>query len=264
MKATGAWERAHKAGKTNPITGRFFEPRASEEFYDNAEDFDNVHNLIDAPEHQAKIAELNAELRRQQLAYYDSGLIPEGMRINRANKHGMTIYEMVRKPELYPLEKYLDIADLAIARDAANFSTFVSWLSDPDEVVQYWALVGLLLLEHDVSTAQANLKEIFDSSLAAGTPHLPEFAAWGIYRKSDAELGEQLFQQLLEHDPANETLANVFDWLSDDAQPMLSRIAGGKTFTESFMTQVLQREGVEITVIPQKKKVKTKKTKKSA
>ena len=39
---TPAWEKHHRDGKTNAITGRFFEPRVSEEFYDNAADFDNV------------------------------------------------------------------------------------------------------------------------------------------------------------------------------------------------------------------------------
>ncbi len=32
---TSAWEQHHREGKTNEITGRFFRPRVSEEFYDN-------------------------------------------------------------------------------------------------------------------------------------------------------------------------------------------------------------------------------------
>ena len=48
----------HREGKTNDITGRFFRPRVSEEFYDNQNDFDNVHNLINDEQHQQKIAEL--------------------------------------------------------------------------------------------------------------------------------------------------------------------------------------------------------------
>ncbi len=42
--ATPAWEKHHREGKTDAVTGRFFEPRVSEEFYDNEADFDNVHN----------------------------------------------------------------------------------------------------------------------------------------------------------------------------------------------------------------------------
>ena len=65
MIATPAWNKLHKEGKTNAVTGRFFRPRPSEEFYDNEVDFDNVNNLIDAPEHQEKIAELRAAMRAE-------------------------------------------------------------------------------------------------------------------------------------------------------------------------------------------------------
>ena len=60
-KATPAWEQHHREGKTDDITGRFFRPRVSEEFYDNESDFDNVHNLINQPRHAQKIAELKAK-----------------------------------------------------------------------------------------------------------------------------------------------------------------------------------------------------------
>ena len=115
MEATGAWEQHHHAGKTNAVTGRFFEPRPTEEFYDNFKDFDNVDNQIDNPAHHAKIKELKNELRRQQLKYFDSGMMPEEMRADITEKMNITVYAFVRNPELYPLAKYLDYADLALA-----------------------------------------------------------------------------------------------------------------------------------------------------
>ena len=99
-KATPAWEQHHREGKTNEITGRFFEPRVSEEFYDNESDFDNVQNLIDSKAHQEQIAGLKQRLRQRQLELYDSGLLPEQMRVRRAKENGMTIYEMVRDEKL--------------------------------------------------------------------------------------------------------------------------------------------------------------------
>ena len=89
--ATPAWEKHHREGKTDEITGRFFRPRVSEEFYDNQNDFDDVNNLIDKAEHQAKIAELKKALRQKQLALYDSGLLPEKMRERRAALGGPII-----------------------------------------------------------------------------------------------------------------------------------------------------------------------------
>ena len=133
MKATRAWHKHHREGKTDAITGRFFRPRMSEEFYDTVEDFDNVHNLIDEPAHQEKIIELKTALRKRQLELFDSGLLPEDMRLRRAKENNLTIYEMVRDPKLYPLERYLDISGLALARDPGNLDIFIEALSDSDE-----------------------------------------------------------------------------------------------------------------------------------
>lgn len=138
-----------REGKTDEITGRFFRPRVSEEFYDNEKDFDNVRNLIDSTEHADKIAELKKALRARQLELRDSGLMPEKMRVRRAAEHKVTIYEMVRDEKLYPLAKYLDAADAAFARDPANRAAFVAQMADADECMRWWAVVGLHLLEKD-------------------------------------------------------------------------------------------------------------------
>ena len=152
--ATPAWEQHHREGRTDEITGRFFRPRVSEELYDNDNDFDNVHNLIDTPKHQAKIAKLKAELRRRQLELFDSGLLPEKMRERRAAKNDMTIYEMVRDRNLYPLEQYLDAADMALSRDVSNLGTCSpTQMSHADEGMRWWAVVGLHLLETKAAAA---------------------------------------------------------------------------------------------------------------
>lgn len=127
---TPAWEKHHREGKTDEITGRLFRARVSEEFYDNDNDFDNVHNMIDAPEHQARIADLKKALRVKQLELRDSGLMPEMMLERRAEANNLTLYAMVRDETLYPLEKYLDAADLALVRDRANLPTLVTWMSE--------------------------------------------------------------------------------------------------------------------------------------
>ena len=160
--ATPAWEKHHREGKTDEITGRFFRPRVSEEFYDNKSDFDNVHNLIGKKEHQEKIAELKKALRKKQLELFDSGLLPEQMRVRRAAENEMTIYEMVRDPSLYPLEKYLDAADLVLARDKEHLAGWVKAMADKDEGMRWWAVVGLHLLEKDAATAAGILEQTLE------------------------------------------------------------------------------------------------------
>lgn len=246
MKATGAWEQYHKAGKTNAITGRFFEPRVSEEFYDNAQDFDNIHNLIDAPQHQETIAKLKAELRRQQLACFDSGLLPEGLRDRRAEAHGLTNFEMVRDPEIYPLARYLDAADLALARSKDNLMMLATNLANADEGIQYWAVVGLLLLNEEAAPVIPELRRLFDRAAAAKIPYLSHFSAWAIYRAGDRSQGEALLQKLFEENPEDGKLANVFSWMGDEAKPFLTRISKGKLVTGSYPQNVIRRAGVEL------------------
>lgn len=224
---TPAWEKHHREGRTNEITGRFFEPRVSEEFYDNANDFDNVHNLINDPEHQEKIAELKAELRKRQLELFDSGLMPEKMRLRRAAENGLTIYEMVRDSKLYPLAAYLDAADFALARDKSNVDLFANRLDDGDEAIRWWAVVGLLLLGEDAVSAKASL----ESSLQDESHEVRMMAAWTLVKLGEIEkpmacLDELLFQD--ESERSNKTmLHNVLDWMGEPALPLVKKYIDG-------------------------------------
>ena len=143
IEAAPAWERHFKDGKTTPVQSQFFLPREPEEFFDDVADWENVHNLIDKPEHKSKISAFKKALRQQQLKYFDSGLLPEDMRLHRATEHDLTLTELVRNPTLYPLEQYLDAADLALSRDPANLAFFIKNLSGPDEGMRWWAINGL-------------------------------------------------------------------------------------------------------------------------
>ena len=221
--ATPAWEQYHRDGKTNAITGRFFRPRVSEEFYDNQNDFDNVHNLVNAEQHQQKIAELKKELRKRQLALFDSGLLPEKMRERRAAANQLTIYEMVRDERLYPLETYLDAADLALARDKGNVTTFVKWMTDEDEGLRWWAVVGLHLLENDAMPAAS----VLEGALQDEAHEVRMMAAWTLVNLGKAEQGLACLNELLFEGTTNVTmLHNVLDWMGEPALPLV------KTYVE--------------------------------
>lgn len=222
--ATPAWEKHHLEGKTNAITGRFFEPRVSEEFYDNEKDFDNVHNLINAPEYHAKILQLQAAMRQRQLDLYDSGLLPEGMRERRAAKHDLTIYEMVRDPKLYPLSQYLDASDRALERDPQHLDRFTHEISNPDAGMRWWAVVGLLLLDQEAHPAQAALVK----ALKDDAPEVRMMAAWCLVKLGEnaaeglATLDAMLFA---EETPDSNTrlLHNVIDWMGEPALPLVKK-----------------------------------------
>ena len=178
MVGTRAWEQHYLAGKCDDVTGRFFKPRPSEEFYDTEADFHNINNLADDPQHQAKIAELKLAMRKKQLELFDSGLLPEGMRLRRAKANDMTIYEMVRDRNLYPLEEYLDISDIALKRDPTNLNQLVAFMENQDEGIRYWAICGLFLLEDIAESAIATIDQALDDD----SPEVQMMAAWTMER----------------------------------------------------------------------------------
>ncbi len=183
MIGTQAWEKHYQDGKCDAVTGRFFRPRPSEEFYDTVKDFDNIHNLANSPQHRAKLTELKQALRKKQLELFDSGLLPENMRVRRAEANGLTIYEMVRDPKLYPLEKYLDFSDLALSRNPTNLNQLIKGMKDPDEGIRYWAICGLFLLEEKAKPA---LKTI-EKALTDDSTEVQMMAAWTLHKFGDQE-----------------------------------------------------------------------------
>ncbi|MDP6633632.1 MAG: sulfatase [Phycisphaerae bacterium] len=216
--ATPAWEKHHREGKTDAVTGRFFRPRVSEEFYDTVDDFDNVKNLIDAPKHQKKIAELKAALRAKQLELFDSGLIPETMRVRRASANNTTIYEMVRNEKLYPLAKYLDAADLALVRDKKNLATFVKGLTDADECIRYWSIVGIHLLDKNAAPAETAIAK----AMTDQAEEVKMMAAWTLTKIGKKDQGLACLREMLFKGSKNsQLLHNTLDWMGEIALPMI-------------------------------------------
>ena len=240
MKATGAWERHHLAGKTNAVTGRFFEPRPSEEFYDNFKDFHNIDNQIDDPLHQTKIKELKKELRRQQLKYFDSGLMPEEMRNRIIKEKNTTVYAFVREPKLYPLAQYLDYSDLALTRKKKNLKTFTKGLADEDPVKRYWSVIGLLLLEKQAKSAISELKKVLGDR-----DEIPAFAAWAIYKAGEKTFAEKWMLEAITQNPGNKTLANIFDWMGTASHSLLAKIPSDKLHQKGLLKDVIKRSGVQ-------------------
>jgi arylsulfatase A-like enzyme len=217
-QAAPAWEQHHREGKTDEITGRFFRPRVSEEFYDTIDDFDNVKNLIDDPAHKEKVAQLRSAMRQKQLELFDSGLLPEQMRMRRAKENGMTIYEMVRDPKLYPLEKYLDAADMALLRDAANLETLINQMSDRDEGMRWWASVGLQLL----GESGAPSIDVLKRALGDDSHEVRMMSAWALINLGQEKEALASLETLLFDGTNNQImLENVLDWMGAPALPLV-------------------------------------------
>jgi arylsulfatase A-like enzyme len=130
------WERAHLAGALDPVQDRFFQPRAYEEFYDLAQDSDELRNLAGEP--HPVLAAMRWALDAHMLRINDNGFIPEGSATEG--------YLPSRVPGAYPLKALMALGAAAARRDPSNVPMFVARLSDANPVTRYWAATGLLIL----------------------------------------------------------------------------------------------------------------------
>ena len=109
---------------------------------------------------------------------------------------------MVRNPDLYPLKSYLDISDLALARDPKNLDTFVKSLSDKDEGMRYWAICGLFLLEDKAASALESIK----AALTDDADEVKMMAAWAMDKLGHSETADATLAELKKTGPSDKRL----------------------------------------------------------
>jgi N-sulfoglucosamine sulfohydrolase len=210
-----AWEAHHKAGKTDAITGRFFEPKPDvEELYDTHADPDNVRNLAGDPAYAKILRERREALRRWQLEIHDSALMPESEMVRQAAASGLTIYEMVRDPDLYPLASYLDAADLALSKDPANEAALAVMLKNDKYIgMRYWGVSGLLMLDQPTGESLEACKKALEDE----SHEVRAMAAWALIRHGDREAGRQCLINLVrENSYATLMALGIIDRREDD------------------------------------------------
>jgi hypothetical protein len=214
MKATQAWEQHHLEGKTDEVTGRFFGTKPMEELYDTTEDPDNVVNLIGEEEYANDIVRFRTAMDEWQLKHFDAGLLPESEIAKRAEDNSLTIYEMVRKEELYPVKAYLEASGLALENDPANADELYKRLSNGDGGVRYWAVVGLFHLQDRVDLDL----DLIRKSLDDASHHVRIMAAWILYRDGDKATAQACWNDLLKSSSyASLKIFNIIDWIGDGA-----------------------------------------------
>ena len=240
MKATQVWDQHVKSGKASEVQARFFNPKGwTEELYDMQKDPDNVDNLIDNPEYQQIISKLRKGLRNKQLAFTDSGLLPESEMVKRAADHNLTIHDMVRTPKLYNLPALLDAADLALEKNKKNLPTFSNMLTNSDSGIRYWAMVGSFLLNDQKTAFQA---------LEDPSHEVRIIAAWTLIRSGDKKQGFQCLENLLkEKSYASLTVMNVVDWLGNDGNILMPAIHSfspkKKSYEERMRNNLIDKLG---------------------
>ncbi|MEX1114697.1 MAG: sulfatase-like hydrolase/transferase [Akkermansiaceae bacterium] len=229
MIATRDWEKHHKAGLTDAITGAFFQRRQPvEQLFDVRKDPDNLVNLVDHPDYRKELATLRTALRKWQLEVRDTGILSEEEMARRAREKNTTIYDLVRDPKAYPLENYLDAADLALAAAPANEGRLIAGTAHADSGIRYWAVVGLLMLDKRSPQALQALEE----RLADEAHDVRALAAWALFESGHAvEAVRSCMNKLLdEQSYATLLVLNVIDLMNDDLshyRASVAKVVGG-------------------------------------
>ncbi len=151
-----SWYDEFIAGRCNEAQASYWKPKAAEEFYAIADDPFELRNLISEPQRAATIARMRLSLREEILTSRDTGFIPEGMFVKLAGDK--TIYDYSHS-DAYPLERIVDMADIASDGRSEHLPALINALSDPHPIVRYWAATGCLILKEKAAPAKAMLRE---------------------------------------------------------------------------------------------------------
>ena len=163
MPTMQVWQRMYDAGELKGPQKFFFEPKATEELYDTLEDPHEVANLANDPAHRETLERMRKELRRWQKEIKDLGLLSEGDLRSRFG--GKPQYTAVREnPDLYPMDRLFEAADLANSRDPEKLPELVKRLDDEDASVRFWGAVGCTALGKKAAPAEDALRKALKDS----------------------------------------------------------------------------------------------------
>jgi arylsulfatase A-like enzyme len=198
-----SWENEYKAGRTNPVQSRFWEPNEPVALYDCVNDPDNVVNLADDPAYAEHAARLSAELDRWMLEIRDTGLIPEPMICKLRGEASPR--DWVRQSG-QDFEKLLEAANRAIKADPDNLETLLELSRSKDPAIRFWASQGLAMIAQSTPQVADALHRLAVDPF----PSVQVAAAEGLYLVGDADAARATLAALLEANrhvaEANQTL----------------------------------------------------------
>lgn len=218
MEATQAWADHVAAGRATAVQGRYFEPKAVlEELYDLESDPANINNLAGDPDFQNTLQRFRQALRTLQLAFTDTGLLPESEMVRLAGRHGLTLYELARDSSLYDLPALLDASDLALEGTLENREALVRLLDAPDAGSRYWGMAGCFGL--GINPPQL-LQLLSDES-----HEIRLLAAWMLFQQGEDVQALACLETLIkESSYAMLSVLNTIDWMGLDAAPLLAEM----------------------------------------
>lgn len=224
---TRVWKELYEQGKLNAAQRRFWETKPPEELYDLETDPDEVNNLADSAAHRQILERMRQAQREHALRIRDVGFLPEDEIYRRSQ--GSSPYQMGHDPRLYPMERVMEMAEVASSLDPAAVPRLLKAFSDADSGVRYWAVTGLLMRgERAVAAGRVELRKALEDP----SPSVRIPAAEALGRYGEAEDLKRALDVLLELSNAEKhgnwvaiAALNALDYLNDRARPVREAIA---------------------------------------
>jgi arylsulfatase A-like enzyme len=129
------------AGNLNALQKSLFEDRPAEFLFDIENDLWETKNLAKDPEYQDVLAKMRQKLDEEVLNSRDVMFLPEYEIAMLSDS--TTGYEFRMSEESYPLESIYEAASLCGFRGKEETAQQVEWLESPNNIIRYWAILGL-------------------------------------------------------------------------------------------------------------------------
>ncbi len=215
-----SWEEAYKAGRTNEVQSRFFQPKPVEELYDTENDYWEVNNLADDPAYTDVLERMRKALTEWQKEIRDVGLIPETDYADFAGDRSM--YDYMRSSEC-PLDELLEAANLATLGDPEALDTFIEYLNHNHSAIRYWGATGILILKETARSAIPALKKVANDESGAVATLIAE-ALYGLGEKEAAiNIYTNLLQDTTTYTMTDRNFAlNSVDAINDESPEIMS------------------------------------------
>lgn len=187
-----AWLAEWERGDCNPAQAQWFEPKASEEFYEIAEDPDNVRNLAADRNYHMIIENFRDELHNHLPEIRDSAFYPEGM-------SGRT-FDAFQDNKTYPLPELIPLADAVSQQKVEHLPIFQQAMKSTNACLRYWGVIGCVVLGEGAKEAKPDLV----ARLEDAEPIVQLQAARALARMGETTLAIPTIRQFTENAPNQE------------------------------------------------------------
>ncbi|MBN2012793.1 sulfatase-like hydrolase/transferase [candidate division KSB1 bacterium] len=229
---TQSWENEYRKGNCNEIQSIFWRPKPPEELYDLKNDPDEVHNLANDPKYQDRLLELRNACLEWQKQIHDTGFIPEG-EMTKITKEE-TLYDFVRSDK-YNLNRIIETADMATARNAIFLPELVKRLSDEDKFVRYWAATGCLVLGAKAKSAIPDMKNLLHDA----SPDVKIIAAEALCNLGEARTALPVIINELKNKNVWVALhaTNTLDCIGETAKPAVKALQAASESDDKYIAR---------------------------